>query len=415
MKALQLLIFLALIAGCFIYPLAVPIFLVSATVLIGLHEWGHLKSARRHGVTCTDFSIGMGMELWGRTSRQTGIRYSFRLLPIGGYVKMLMKRGKNDEKGLPHLVQKKQGIKAVSDLHPLKRIEIMGAGVFMNIVTAAVFFAIISFMSGYYTIEPVIAHLKPAENAVSELKIGDRIVAVNGVKTPEGRDVLIEMSFNGENVSTITVIRGKCLTEQACPTLDVKHQVAFTPEGQMHFGVYFNMDGVEYHELSITDSALKGITDTFELMKMQVIGISKIVTGVIPYDKALSGPTGIANIAGEILENEIEGDVERQGKKKSIKVDENSTLDNSNTAVFSIRPYFLGFLSFSAMFSVVLAVMNLLPIPVLDGGHIMFTLIEWARGKPLSDSVQASINVIGLMMMMGMFILGNYSDFLRFS
>ena len=414
-------------------------FIVALGILVAVHEWGHFWVARRCGVKVERFSIGFGKALWSRTDKQ-GTEYVIAAIPLGGYVKMLDERvDEVAEQDLP---------KAFNRQPVLKKIAIIAAGPLVNFIFA-VFALYLMFLIGVPTSKPMVGEVK-ADSIVSRAGITENsvITQVGGRQTLNWEEVNLElMSYIGQstipvtwlpsggNTERLTVldtsqwhfepdtstaidslgfsiyrpeilpVLGQVLENSAADTLglrvgdkilrldgtsmqnwvqivgyvterpnqaisvDVERQgqevnltgtigerdVNGVKQGFMGFTPTLDKwpDGVLFtYQYGLFDSAVKALDKTWRLMTLSVEMLGKLISGDVSV-KNLSGPIAIAQGAG---------------------------MSASSGLVY--------FLSFLALISVNLGIINLLPLPVLDGGHLLYYFIELFSGRPVSESVQ---------------------------
>lgn len=341
------------------------------SVLIIIHEWGHFIVAKRNGVKVERFSIGFGPKIFGITRGDT--EYKVSLLPLGGYVKMA---GVVDEsmdtegvKGEPWEFMSKS---------VWQRLKIVSAGPVMNFVLAlAIFIGV--YMIGVPVLTNQIGEVKegfPAAQA--ELQQGDRIIAINGESTKKWDELVQIIYKNPENQLSVTIERdGKpfqvSLTPKKEKTTDVfgkEHTIGL-------IGIMPTSD-FETEKANPIKALWLGTEHTVKLTAMTYKGIFMLITGQVSA-KNLGGPLMIAQLAGKEA---------RQG----------------------MLPLFY----FIALISINLAVLNFLPIPILDGGHAVFLIVEAIKGSPVSIKAQDLAQKIGLALLLGLIVFATYNDILRF-
>ncbi len=299
----------------------------------------------------------MGPKLFSRVSGKTGIRYSFRLLPIGGFVSMT---GEDEESQAPD---------ALCNKPVWQRMIICAAGSVFNIVTgAALIFAVIVTSSAIGS--TVVAQFR--DNAVScnyGLEVGDRIVAIGDDRTPNWRNVVYEIGHLGAEPADITVIRdGKQL---------ILRDVNFGEE--VNEGVTFGVvDFLVEREEKTPLNVLKHTWHSSVLtVKMIWESLIDLVTGRYGFE-AMSGPVGVTTTIG---------DAAKQG---------------------------MGSLMYlAAVLAMNLGVFNLLPLPALDGGRLFFQLIELIRGKPVPAKYEGMIHFIGIVFLMALMLAVTYKDIIK--
>lgn len=363
--------------------------------LIFIHELGHFLCARIFKVTVYEFSIGMGPKVLSRVSKKSGIRYSLRLLPIGGFVSMegengdetayeaeLRKKAHEEDKetGGEYYEVPKDAEEAkpepVSDPNSFsnkkkwQRFLILFAGPFMNLLVG--FVAMIVLVSATNVasnqIYAFLGEDGKADTTVEEfegLKPQDTIVKVNSVSVHSGYELNYEILYNGNEPLTLTVIRDgeKIVLENVqFPTqTDEKSGMVF---GNINFMVY----GIKKNPLVVIQQSYFRSVST---VKMVYDSLAGLFSGRIAISE-VSGPVGTTEVISEAVSN--------------------------------------GWVNVLYVFAVItinLGVMNLLPIPALDGGQILFLLIEAVRRKSLNPTVKGLINTIclGLLLLLSVVIM----------
>lgn len=322
--------------------------------LIFIHEFGHFFFAKLFGVTVTEFSIGMGPKLVWYDSKKSGTRYALSMLPIGGYVAMV---GEDEESDDPNSFDKKAA---------WQRLIITVAGAMVNILAG--FIAIFIFTSMIRIGGTTVAVFVPTEESglqvsseYSGLKTGDRITAIDGKKVKIADELSYEIMRRGYEPVDVTVIRdGKEMIID-----DVVFPGA-SEQGQS-FGV---MDFKVYETEKTFGTFLEySVRKSFLIVRMCWESIYDLITGRYTF-AAVSGPVGIS---------EALGDAARQD---------------------TLQLFYL-----TALISINLGVMNLLPIPALDGGRTLTILIEMITRKRIPKKVEATVNAVGLMLLLGLSVI----------
>ncbi|MHA3079591.1 RIP metalloprotease RseP [Acinetobacter sp. ANC 5502] len=434
--------------------------------LIAIHEFGHYWVARKLGVKVLVYSIGFGPTVLNWTSKKSGIQYRLSALPLGGYVKMLDEReGDVKAEDLPFAFNRQS---------PWKRIAIVAAGPLINLIFAVLLFWVLflpqqeqlntrvgkvipetpasiaglqvddkvvaidgkttstwealnfalvdragetgqiqvqaehqgqlknfslpiqnflkdqtqsaldtlGFLPYRPKIEPIIDQLVPDGAASRQgMQKSDKILAIDGVKTPDWFDVVDIVQKSPEKLLKIDVERqGKVL------------QLQVMPQGKRdNMGNVTGMLGVQTKSAHITVPSQykqtvqytpvqafgKAVQKTGEISSMILNSMTKMVRGLIGLEN-LSGPITIAKVAGQ-----------------------------------SAEMGWQTFISFMALMSVSLGILNLLPIPMLDGGHLVYYFIEAIRGKPVSEQIQMIGFKIGMVLLGSMMVLALFNDFMR--
>ena len=441
-------------------------FLVALGLLVTFHEFGHFYVARRCGVKVLKFSVGFGKSLYTWRDKQ-GTEFTLAAIPLGGYVKMLDEReGKVAEEDLPYAFTRKS---------VWQKIAIVAAGPLANFMLAVVVFWIM-LLPGTTELVPIIGEVKPKSIAAQAgLEPGQEIVAVDGVPTPTrtslNRQLLQRLGETGRlsftvkypdsNLNyesevqlhewlqgveepdplqglgltmfrpTIEVVLDKIVAQSPAETAGLKKgdriltadgepmkkwsdwvtyvrarpnlamnlvvdregervDITITPKGiEDKQGKLVGQVGVspviptwpeemlrEYH-YSLSGAFVKAVDKTWETSHFVLLSVKKLILGQIS-TKNLSGPITIAKVAGA-----------------------------------SAKAGWDYYLAFLGLLSVSLGVFNLLPIPVLDGGHLLYYVVEVIKGSPVSERIQMLGYQLGLFVIVGVMILALYNDFMR--
>ncbi|MBI3596728.1 MAG: RIP metalloprotease RseP [Nitrospirae bacterium] len=355
-------------------------FLIVLSVLIFFHELGHFLAARRLGVKVLKFSLGFGPRVIGRTVGET--EYLISALPLGGYVKLF---GEEPEKGedAPALSPEDRA-RSFSHAPVWKRILIVAAGPVFNMLLAYLIFTgslsigVPMYVPDFDSLMPVIETViekSPAEAA--GFKPGDRIVSIDDRK----------ISTWAQMTETIYTSAGKSLTivverdhQNMTLTVTPAPKTVDTEEGQKtvgQIGIGKSPHGAQIVAANPLEALVKGFQATWQWTYLTVEGLVRLVQGKLSMD----------NIGGPILIGQMSGQAASQG--------------------------FGGLLFLIAILSITLGVMNILPIPVLDGGHLLFFVIEAVLGRPLSIRKREIAQQIGLALLLLLMALAFYNDIIR--
>ncbi len=347
-------------------------FVLVLGILIFVHEFGHFLIAKLCGVRVLKFSLGFGNKVIGRKWGET--EYLISAFPLGGYVKMY---GEQQGEAIP------ESEKAYSFSHKSvkQRFAIVFGGPLFNLLFAIVLFFFMFSLAGLP--EPVdtttIGQVSPGSVAAKAgLKAGDRIVSIDGQKTLSWQQVseLIKNS-GGKEVVLVIDRDGKKMTVRAVPTMEKVKNIFGEVVGQRYLLGITRSDEIRYKKVGIVESVKAAFIQTWNLIYLTIMGIVKIIERVVPASE-LGGPIRIAEIAGQQLE-----------------------------AGWMNLLYFMGLLSVN------LGILNLLPVPVLDGGHLFFLTIEGIRGKPVSDRVMEISQKIGIALLATLMLFVFYNDIFR--
>ena len=441
-------------------------FLIAIAVLVAFHEFGHYWVARKLGVKVLRFSVGFGKPIWTKVSGPDATEYSISSIPLGGYVKMLDER----EGDVP---TEERG-RAFNRKPVGHRMAIVAAGPIANFILAVVLYALM-FMVGVNGMKPRVGEVvdgsiadragmasdqmitsvadqtviswseaslalvnhsldsgqvrvdvvggdgtesshwldlsntrellddgdlldkvglrpwRPAAQAVfgeliadgpadrAGIQAGDRVTAINGTPVQGWQGLVDFVQSHPNQTINFELLRGSQNLEIAVTT-DTMERGGKTV-GRIGAMPHIDREELEAMRVNVShgpvDALIKGVSKTWEITVMTVRMMGKLVTGDVSASN-ISGPLSIAEYAG-------------------------------TTAVIGVSA-FLGFL---ALLSVSLGVLNLLPVPVLDGGHLLYYLIEWVKGSPLSERAQLAGQQVGMVMLFGLMIFAFYNDITR--
>ncbi len=348
--------------------MTVVYFIILLGVLIFVHELGHFIAAKAMGVGVLKFSLGFGPRVVGKKIGDTDYRIS--AFPLGGYVRMMgddpSETTPEEQKDRSFLTQKNW-----------KKILIVGAGPFFNLVFAVLVLWVV-FMAGVPVTDPVLGELKKGYPAAEAgLLPGDRVVTINGVTVHDWESMAKVISGSkGKELSFRVLRRGKELVFGVKPIFEEGLSDIMTPQKKFMIGITPSGD---YHVVKRGPilAVVEGVKQTGNLIYLTFLVIGKMFTGEVALNN-LGGPILIAKVAGE-------------------------------AARLGIMPY----LNFMALISINLAVLNILPVPVLDGGHLLFFAIEGIIRRPISLKVKEIALQIGLGLLVLLMILAFYFDIER--
>src|SRR6202165_5454494 len=345
-------------------------FLFTLTVIVFFHELGHLLVARLHGIRVLVFSIGFGPELVGFTDRHR-TRWKISAVPLGGYVKFF---GDENEASMPNAAtlaamteeERRQSFPGQS---VGARAAVVAAGPITNFLLAIVIFAGVFMFYGKTTAIPRIAAVEPGSAAAAAgFQVGDLIVSIDGGKIDNFAEVQRIVNFNPGRMLTIEVERGGSLvTLHATPAeKDKKGILGITRS---------NAPGdVKTESVGVTEAVRLGVDKTWFVIETTMLYLRDVVVGLQSADQ-IGGPIKIAQISGEVA-----------------KLGLGALLD------------------FTGLLSVSIGLLNLFPVPLLDGGPPLFYGIEAARGRPLSERAQEVGFRIGLAIVVMLMIFAAFND-----
>lgn len=321
-------------------------------VMIFIHELGHFIAAKKFGVLVHEFSIGMGPKLLSKKGKETV--YSLRLLPIGGYVKLEGENSLEEE-------QDKNDPRSFINLHPFKRIIILFAGAFMNILLGILLLTILNTNTG---VTPSKVYSVPEEYVAegSIFEAGDEILKLNNTRVHTYEDVSLYMSRYKKDTISVTLRRDGEIKK-------IEDYTLFKTDYGYMLGISFSREKV-----SVIKSVQFAVYDTGYIIKAVFYSLGDLFTGNAPMS-SLSGPVEIVSV-----------------------VDEVASVKNEYT-IFNILMLF-------AMITINLGVFNLLPFPALDGGTIIFALYELITRKKVKNQIVGYATAIGfaLLMLLALFV-----------
>jgi len=345
-------------------------FLLLITPVVYFHELGHYWVARKAGVVVEVFSIGFGPELFGWTAK-SGTRWRLSAIPLGGYVKM---RGDEDPASTPSARGLQQS-GSFGGASLFWRTAIVAAGPIANFILGIVLFALVYMAVGKQFIPAVVGDVVPnMPAAAAGLKPGDRVIEVDGVSIRNFNDMRgVVVESPGRPLDFLVVRDGRELA------------VSVTPESRFNEGLGINVGvlGVtsgavgEFEKMGPSAALMAATSDAFHMSVMILRSLGRAASGNMQQGE-VGGPVRIAEISGTVL---------NQG----------------------LVPFVL----LTAVISINLGLINLLPVPALDGGHLFFFGLEFLLGKPLPVAVQAALMRGGVAILMGLTLFLVVTDLLR--
>lgn len=439
-------------------------FVVALGILITVHEFGHFWVARRAGIKVLRFSVGFGKPLWSKTAGPDQIEYVIAAIPLGGYVRMLDEREGEVAPEELHRAFNRQSLS--------KRFAVVLAGPLFNFLLAIIAYWLI-FVVGVTGMKPIVGAV--AEDSIAAkggVQSGDRIVAVGGRETPTWEVVVVSMLDDaldsGEVVIRVEPAQGADEAQRMIRFDKIPEDLnrgglldfigirpyrpvipavigKLAPDGAAErAGIevgdrVVSADGepienweqwVDYVRARPGRTIAVGVERQGELIKLELTparvegDVGKIGAGVrlqeMPEElkaKVQYGP-GEALLTATVktwdmsiltlrmLGKMVTGDVSLSNLSGPLSI--------ARYAGYSASIGFISFLTFLAVVSISLGVLNLLPVPMLDGGHLMYYVVEFFKGSPVSEAAQITGQKIGIALLLGMMLLAFYNDILRF-
>lgn len=346
-------------------------FILVLGILIFFHELGHFLVAKLFGVKVLKFSLGFGPKVIGRRWGET--QYLLSAIPLGGYVKMLGENG-DEEASLSEV----EAARAFSSQHVLKRMAIVAAGPVFNLVLAVFIFAVFYAAAGIQVMTPEVGQVRPGSPAerAGFLK-GDRILAIDGRSISTWPEIKEAVQGRAGRELNIVVARGaERLILSVVPEPSTVKNIFGENTRAALIGVVA-AGKFESVDLGPPAAVREAFRKTGEMIKLTFLTVLKLIQRVIPI-KTVGGPIFIGQMAGQLAQESL--------------------------------AYLIPFM---AVISVNLAILNLLPIPILDGGVIFFLILELLIGKPLSVKKREMAQKVGLFLLVTLMAVVIYNDVLR--
>ena len=335
----------------FLVQALASVFVFSSVIFI--HELGHFIVAKMSGITVNEFSLGMGPRLIGFTKGET--EYSLRLLPIGGFVAMEGEDEESDNEG------------AFSKAPVQNRIAVVVAGAVMNLVLGFCVLVFLTSQQDAITSKTISMFHENAMTQQTGLQVDDEIIAVNGRRCYIANDIIYEFARTQNGVADFTVRRdGKIVQLE-----DVTFETYVDENNIKQLVIDFYVYPEEKTVLTVIDEASKW---TMSLARTVFLSLIDLVTGNVPINQ-MSGPVGIVTVISEAA---------------SIGFDQ--------------------VLLILALITINLGVFNLVPFPALDGGRLLFLLLELVRGKPIKQKYEIWVNTAGMGILLAFMAFVTFSD-----
>jgi regulator of sigma E protease len=341
--------------------------------MIFFHELGHFLAAKFFKVKVLKFALGFGPKIVAREVGET--EYSIRYLPLGGFVKMLGE-DELDEESLP--IDEKDAERAFNYQHPLKRIAIVAAGPVFNLILSFILFLGLYTLAGDYIRVPEVGEVidnSPAQKA--GVMVGDVVIRIDDTDVKSLSEMNDIVSGKAGVPITITARRGDKLVSLSVIPEEVTAENEFGEEIRVgRIGIY-DAGRIEHLELSPLEAFNQSLSETWQWVKLTCLVVVKLFQGSVSL-KTIGGPIMIGQMTGELVQS----------------------------GVGNLIP-------FMAIISINLGIINLLPIPILDGGVILFLLFELVMRKPLSVNKREIAQRLGLSLLLLLMAVVFYNDILR--
>jgi regulator of sigma E protease len=350
--------------------------LLVLSIIVLFPEFGHFLFAKLNGVTVVEFSVGFGPRLLSWVSKKSGTRYSLKILPLGGSCAMLGEDGEEDENQAPA----GQAEGSFLSKSPLARIVIIAAGPAFNFLMAFAFALFIVFYVGYDSPELVgVTDGFPAERA--GMQAGDVVTGIGNRRVSIARDITLYLMAHPAEPVKVTYER----LDTAAGTWET-HEAVLTPEYSEESGSY--LLGVKFNGYRTA------VKNPLEAVKYAACEVRYVIRSVIDSLRMMvSGSISSDDIAGPVRIVTIIDDTVEEAKE------------------YGFLTVLLNVLNLSVLFSANLGVMNLLPLPALDGGRLVFLFLELLRGKPVDQRFEGAVHLTGMALLMAFMVFVIFNDF----
>lgn len=354
-------------------------FLIALMVIVFFHEYGHYKVARWCGIDIEAFSIGFGKEIAGWHDKH-GTRWKLSLLPLGGYVKF---KGDNNAASFPDADAVAQAKLDPGNFHgkPVwQRAAVVVAGPAANFILAIVIFALFYAVVGVTVVDPKVGEILPGSAAEQAgIEVGDTVLEIDGKAIGSFRDIQQAVYDRAEQPVTVVIDRsGSKLSLSATPKLSEQDDGMGGKLRTGLLGIRPMADAIHVETYGPVQSFTMAVDEIWLITSSSLKYVGRIFLGRENGDQ-LRGPAGIAQVVGYAASNGI-----------------------------------YSFVGIIAFLSVSIGLINLFPIPMLDGGHLVYYAIEAIRGKPLGQMAQEWGFRIGFSVVIMLLLMGTWNDVLRF-
>ncbi len=356
-------------------------FIVLLGILVFVHEFGHFLIARLCGVQVTDFSIGFGKELWGFTDRHR-TKWKICAIPLGGYCQFLGDAdaaSANSDEAVEELSAEDKK-KAFPFQKPWKKLAIVLGGPGFNYLFAIVVFTMMFALLGKFSFPPVVGEVVPGGAAdKAGIAAADRILEVNGREVENFSDITTEISLTVGGPAAVKLQRGDQILDFEVPLEMMEVEANGQTTARPMLGVKsVNTMELDHQKMSWPAAFAEACNETWRITEGTLRGVGQMITG----------KRGSEDLGGILRIAEMSGDISKK----------NGWLD---------------FLAFMALLSINLGLINLFPIPVLDGGHVVIYTVEMISRREVNAKVKENLFKVGFALILALMIFATWNDFVH--
>lgn len=356
-------------------------FVILLGILVFVHELGHYLMAKISGVKVAEFSIGFGKRLWGFRDR-SGTEWKLCAIPLGGYCKFLGDGDAASSSDESETLSEEDKKYAFAYQNPFKKLAIVVAGPGANYLFAILVFAGVFFFLGKVDFPAVVGEvIKGGAAEQAGVIAGDHILEVNGKAVSSFDEVRQEVEMNTADKVQLEIKRGDKLVHLSFPlkVIPLEEEINQGEKPKAMLGIRsVNIVEIKPEKISLGAAFADAAKETWRITDMTLRGVGQMITGKRNADEV----GGIIRIA------EMSGDISKSSG-------------------------FLDFLIFMALLSINLGLINLFPIPLLDGGHVVIYTIEILTGRELNDRIKEYVFKFGLFLIISLMLFATYNDFAR--
>lgn len=379
-------------------------FLLVLSTIVAIHEFGHLIVARMCGVHVETFSIGMGPKLVSWRDKR-GTLWCISALPLGGYVKMLGHGSKSD-------VTDENRHRSYGSKTVYQRMAIVAAGPFINFITAAFMFMALALMAGEVErYDIAVRTVDSPAAAAAGVEVGDNLVSINGRSVADARDIYTNIMKGGFGDFDITVERDGTLRT-------FTGQSALTDNGiDINLGVGLVRKNVQVEEFGFVSSFTHGVSQTADIISLQVTTLKLLITGQVPFNQ-LQSIIGIGDGVNTSF-NQTKDEAVRAAQEAAAQNSPQPSAEASQSADDDVpfgvvaKALFQLFLTQCAFLSVAIGFMNLLPFLPLDGGHLTTYIYEAVARRKMPNWLMNLYGMLGIGLLLAFFLFATFNDVLR--